>query len=223
MMMSRKEGSCGDGLIERALDEVCEPALMPTGNLPYRCDSVTCRYVSISCGDGHLDLGEACDSGKLNSDLPGSPCRSDCNAPRCGDGIRDPGETCDDGNMLDGDSCPGTCGSTSLVAGVAGVNGAETIPSPGFHGTPDALGRVLGTYSLDPITGKPIYPSSPSTPGTQALPWQLPLASMQQTATGHAPVGDTGPAAVAVIAAGAASGVAWMRRKRRNTTAGLQS
>ena len=210
-----EEGSCGDGFIERALDEACEPILMPTGDLPYRCDSVTCRYVSISCGDGHMDLGEACDMGTLNSDLPGSPCRSDCNAPRCGDGIHDLSETCDDGNMLDGDSCPWNCGSARVIAGMSEVAGLSGLISfPGFHGTPDAMGRVLGSYSLDPITGEPYYPT---VPGTQVLPWQLPLASVQQTATSRAPIGDTGPAAVAVIAAGAASGVAWMRRKRRGT------
>ncbi|TSC99396.1 MAG: hypothetical protein Greene101449_660 [Candidatus Peregrinibacteria bacterium Greene1014_49] len=226
------QGSCGDGLIQRALDEACEPALMPTSTLPYRCDSITCRYVSISCGDNHLDLGEACDSGKLNADLPGSPCRSDCNAPRCGDGIRDPDETCDDGNMLDSDICPSTCGSTSLIAGVSEVAGMN-IPFPGFHGTPDALGRVLGSYSLDPITGEPIHPTYPSVPGTQVLPWQLPLASVQQTATGRAPAGGCwsrswfflGSSATESTSLEVMSGVeglgllrgAWMWRKRKRT------
>jgi hypothetical protein len=35
-------------------------------------------------------------------------------------------------------------------------------------------------------------------------------------ATSHPPAGDTGPAAVAVIASGAGAGLAWVRRKRRN-------
>jgi cysteine-rich repeat protein len=208
-----EKGSCGDGIVQRALDEVCEPALMPWGTLPYRCDPVTCRYVSISCGDGHLDLGEACDAGAKNADLPDSVCRSDCSAPRCGDGIRDKAEACDDGNRLDGDGCPGDCGSATVVAGLAEAPGA--ILFPGQHGTPDALGRVLGTYNLDALTGKP-YPAAP---GTQGLPWRFPLASVQPVTTPRAPVGDTGPAAVAVIAAGAASGVAWMRRKRKEEKA----
>jgi hypothetical protein len=35
-------------------------------------------------------------------------------------------------------------------------------------------------------------------------------------ATSHPPAGDTGPAAVSLVAAGAASGIAYMRRKRRS-------
>ena len=46
----------------------------------------------------------------------------------------------------------------------------------------------------------------------QPLPYQLPLPL---AATRQAPVGDTGPAALAVMAAGAAAGVGWVRKRRR--------
>ena len=55
----------------------------------------------------------------------------------------------------------------------------------------------------------------PSQNTTQPLPFQLPLANLQPLIQSKGPVGDTGPAAVAVIGAGAASGIAYVRRKRR--------
>ena len=63
--------------------------------------------VLATCGDGQLDLGEACDDG---SDAPGDACPSDCSEP-CGNGRLELGEVCDDGNLRDGDGCASTCQS----------------------------------------------------------------------------------------------------------------
>ena len=42
------------------------------------------------------------------------------------------------------------------------------------------------------------------------------LGQIQPITTSHPAAGDTGPAAVSLVAAGAASGIAYIRRKRRS-------
>jgi len=58
------------------------------------------------CGDGTVNLGEACDDGDL---LNGDGCDSNCTPTACGNGIITVGEECDDGNAANGDSCSSTC------------------------------------------------------------------------------------------------------------------
>jgi hypothetical protein len=41
------------------------------------------------------------------------------------------------------------------------------------------------------------------------------MAQLQPLIQSQAPIGDTGPAAVAVVASGMAAGMGWMRRKRK--------
>lgn len=63
--------------------------------------------ILVTCGNGRIDPGEACDDGNNRS---GDGCPADCSAP-CGDGVRDPDEACDDGNTNDGDGCSADCKS----------------------------------------------------------------------------------------------------------------
>ena len=49
----------------------------------------------LTCGDGTLDLGEACDDGNATD---GDDCDSNCTLTACGNGIVTAGEACDDGN-----------------------------------------------------------------------------------------------------------------------------
>ncbi|OGJ60618.1 hypothetical protein A3C37_00115 [Candidatus Peribacteria bacterium RIFCSPHIGHO2_02_FULL_53_20] len=58
-----------------------------------------------------------------------------------------------------------------------------------------------------------IVPVDPNNPNNN--PW----ASLQPIALSRPPAGDTGPAAIVVIAAGAGSGLAWVKRKRRKGSA----
>lgn len=67
--------------------------------------------ILLTCGNGRLDAGEACDDTNTRS---GDGCPADCTAP-CGDGVRDPGEVCDDGNTNDGDGCAGDCRSIDSI------------------------------------------------------------------------------------------------------------
>ena len=154
--------------------------------------------MSLSCGDGKIDAGEECDDGAdRNKDIHGSRCRSDCSRARCADRIRDPAEACDDGNLLNGDGCSDLC---QREAGAA----PNIIAFPG------------GNFGVAGISAQYPFPGI-ATP--QPLPWQLPLASLQPLTTSRAPVGDTGPAAVAVIAAGAAAGWSVVRRRIRRSDA----
>lgn len=90
--------TCGSG-------EVCPPGR--------QCAAVGDDRICIlvTCGNGRLDPGEACDDNNTRS---GDGCPADCTAP-CGDGVRDPGEVCDDGNTNDGDGCAGDCTSVDSI------------------------------------------------------------------------------------------------------------
>lgn len=69
-----------------------------------------------SCGDGAVDVGEACDDGNL---IDGDDCDSNCTPPICGNGILDAGETCDDGNPWSTDACREDCTPWRCGDGVA--------------------------------------------------------------------------------------------------------
>jgi len=57
------------------------------------------------CGNGVIELGEACDDGPDNSIF----CCYRCRVPFCGDSIVQCGEACDDGNLTDDDGCSNLC------------------------------------------------------------------------------------------------------------------
>ena len=124
--------ACGDTFVQPGAGEQCDP---PNGTT---C-SATCQNIPLTCGNGIVQPGEACDDGNLdNTDactnacaLPacgdtfvqpgageqcdppdgGVTCDAACQivAPVCGNGIVQPGEQCDDGNLHSGDGCSATC------------------------------------------------------------------------------------------------------------------
>ena len=193
-------GICGDGIIQTLLGEQCEDSLHDKA-LSYECRS--CRFFSVMCGDGKVDPGEECDTGANNSDVPDADCRLDCGLPRCGDGVNDTAEECDDGNRVSGDGC-GTFCTVETQALADSTRGT-------FDGT--------GIGNKWPIGAVPdVVPSQfgfPQFPTGQPLPYQLPLAQLRPFVQSQGPAGDTGPAAVAVIGAGAAAGLSWVRRRRK--------
>ena len=191
-------GICGDGIVQRLLGEQCEQVSHDPA-LPYGC--LRCLFASQSCGDGVLDAGEECDNGPLNSTSPDADCRPDCHTYRCGDGILDSSEICDDGNRLSGDGCDRFCKRESTL--VAGDRQQVDF-------TATALGDITTQYQ--PAAQQFGFPQFPT---MQQLPYQLPLAQLQPLIQNQGPIGDTGPAAVAVIGAGAAAGFGWVKRKRR--------
>jgi cysteine-rich repeat protein len=86
-----------------------------------------------SCGDGIVDIGEACDDGNKD-DTDG--CLSTCALARCGDGKVQAGvEQCDDGNADSSDGCveckPAVCGDGFVQAGVEQCDDGNANSSDG--------------------------------------------------------------------------------------------
>jgi cysteine-rich repeat protein len=96
---------CGDGVVRFGV-ELCDNG---ASNGPGGC-ALDCQSFD-SCGNGTLELGEACDDGNdITSDACPSGPNGTCQAARCGDGYLQVGiEECDDGNNTDGDGCSATC------------------------------------------------------------------------------------------------------------------
>ena len=130
---------CGPG-------EVCDPGLA--------CALGVCGPAP-KCGDGKLDLGEACDDGVNNGNS--AACKLDCSTQVCGDSFVGPGEQCDDGNQVNGNGCEKTCVKTPVPAKDA----------CGFDS--DGVGFQID-YSNANTVSKPTYTYSP-TPGWGEAQW----------------------------------------------------
>jgi CSLREA domain-containing protein len=94
-----EEEVCGDGIIQIALGEECEP---PSSG---SCDD---DCLLTACGDGAVQAPEECDDG---NNTTGDGCTGICQEEVCGDGIVSSllGEECDDGNTSAGDGCDDAC------------------------------------------------------------------------------------------------------------------
>jgi cysteine-rich repeat protein len=198
-------GICGDGIVQTLLGEQCEGSTHDS-SLPYNCSN--CRFLSMSCGDRTVDAGEECDDGPLNSSSPDALCRPDCSLSRCGDRVLDSAELCDDGNHQNGDGCDRFC-RIEVEEPDTLVAAAETTVE-----FPDAPPQAPATQ----VQGQTYQQQQfgfPQFPNYQQLPYQLPLASLQPLIQAQGPIGDTGPAAVAVGVSGIAAGWSFMRRKKK--------
>jgi cysteine-rich repeat protein len=120
--------TCGNGVVDAAIGESCEPNASNERWCRANC-------VNVTCGDGVLDsdVFEQCDEGKNNSAAPNATCRPNCQYRRCGDGIQDSDEACDDGNQYDRDGCSHDCKSREICGnGYADLRVGETCDDGNF-------------------------------------------------------------------------------------------
>lgn len=219
---------CGDGQVDPG--ETCDNGDLnkSPGNMGASCacaeDDPRCKKsfevswsmscVWAKCGDGVVNnlavfqgrtvnydlVHEQCDDGPANG-LPGNPCSKTCQivlaqaAPVtfCGNGKVELGEQCDDG-LLNGKTVS-ICTTECSIVRTTGAGNDFDPPTlnPGDSASID-LPLLPGQF-IDPRTGTV-------------------QTSLTHIATSNPPAGQTGPAALGVMAFGAAAGWAWMRRKK---------
>lgn len=179
-----------------------------------QCASSECTNgrCAPACGNGEIDRGEQCDAGSQNSDILSDQCRKNCLRPQCGDGVQDAGEQCDDGNVIDTDGCTGQCRAVQV----------QSIMGSGGSGSPCAGNTQCASGICQSGACEGMPPGASCITGAQCVSGSCNSGACSPTETqvanltgGHAPAGETGPAAVAVMGAGAAAGWAWMKRRRR--------
>jgi fibro-slime domain-containing protein len=119
---------CGDGKVDSAYGEECEPSIDPN------CTDA-CRNPG-GCGDGKIQPPEKCDDGAMFNTGEYGGCAPSCIlAPNCGDGIKNGPEECDDGTN---DGTYGTCTPQCKLAPHCGdgtINGPEECD----HGAQNGL------------------------------------------------------------------------------------
>ena len=120
---------------------------------------------------------------------------------------------CDGGNRVNGDNCDRFClvedGETGVTV-IAAEQNQQTGTQVAAQFSQQQQFQNQQQWQQQQF-GFPQYPNY------QQLPYQLPLAQLQPLIQGKGPVGDTGPAAVAVAASGMAAGIGWMRRKKESS------
>ncbi len=193
------------------------------------------------CGNGKQEDGEECDDRNMR-DFDG--CSADCllETGYCGDGIVQQllGEQCEQSTVPAGltYTCDGRCHFLSSLCGNGTVDpgeqcdlGTQNSDSPnaacrtncGYGRCGDGIVDVLAEFCDDGNRRKGDGCSDNCTlehgaNGGQVFTLDSGYGNAQVallTAESHAPVGQTGPASAIVMAAGAAAGMGYMRRKRR--------
>jgi cysteine-rich repeat protein len=210
---------CGDRVVDRG--EVCDDGNLLLGD---GCTS-TCVWESIDaiqprCGDGRTQSGEQCDDGNL---IGGDGCSAVCQVEFvlgsleelnpvlvaggivCGDGVLLAPEECDDGNPDPGDGCSPLCRNELPVCGNGKLEAGEQCDD----GNPF---DIDGCNALCQVVALP-KPAAPPPLIAQVIPFPMPPSYSYVPV--RAPIGDTGPAAIAIMASGAAAGVGWMRRRKK--------
>jgi cysteine-rich repeat protein len=121
---------------------------------PNPCGLTYCTP-ALLCGNGVLDMGEACDDGNYVS---GDGCSQDCRSTEvCGNGYLDVGEQCDDGNTIDGDGCAASCHDPSCGNAVLDMgevcDDGNNVSGDGCRAD-CASNEVCGNGIVDTVSGE---------------------------------------------------------------------
>ena len=210
---------CGDRVIDRS--ESCDDGNIAAGDgCTAYCTWETIAAIQPRCGDGRIQTGEQCDDGNSRG---GDGCSIACQAEFvlgvaaqldpvlvaggviCGDGVLVEPEECDDGNPEPGDGCSPLCNIEPAVCGNGVFEPGEQCDD----------GNTLDTDGCN-AQCQTVAPPKPAAPLAQIIPMPILEPPPYMYPPLRALVGKTGPAAIAVMASGAAAGVGWLRRKRRS-------
>lgn len=221
--------TCGDGVTDKG--ETCDDGNTIHGDgCSGSCVWETIDVIQPWCGDQRMQGSEQCDDGNVTG---GDGCSAACQVEFvlgvreevnpvlvaggiiCGDGVLLEPEECDDGNPEPGDGCSPLCKKEMSLCGNGIIEAGEECDPPGRGRTDDGSGDDVDTCSAlcRTIVPKPAAPPPPLPPPAVAQVISQPVA--YSFIPMRAPIGDTGPAAIAVMASGAAAGVGWMRRRRK--------
>ncbi len=156
----------------------------------------------------HLCINNVCHSCTQNDQCTSRQCVNGACVSLCGNGALDAGEECDQGasnSDVIADRCRTGCRNARCGDGIADQNeqcdDGNVVSSDGC----DRLCRIeVREVVLD-------LPWSTLTAGNAGE-----IGAAGDIARAHAPAGETGPGAIAVMAGGAAAGWAWMRRRRKS-------
>lgn len=207
---------CGDRIVDRG--EVCDDGNTQAGDgCTVACAWETIDAIQPRCGDGRIQGSEQCDDANM---IGGDGCSISCQAEFvlgfrdelnpvliaggivCGDGVLTAPEECDDGNPEPGDGCSPLCQKELPVCGNARFEPGEQCDD-GNRDDADGCNTQCKTVA-------PPKPAAPLV--AQVIP---PAPISYSYIPIPAPIADTGPAAIAIMASGAAAGVGWMRRRRK--------
>lgn len=201
------DNDCGKGIL--CIGGICTEPCRANTDCRAGASCIEGRCIErIVCGDGIVQTGEECDQGPGNSNIVANRCRLNCRFAVLGDGVVDSGEECDDGNRADGDGCSAegrserVASGTQIAPAVSGLLDGSIAGGGGF-----GFGGTYATGLPDGYVG--VLPASLLPP--------LPATLIGGVAHGGAPVAnpETGPAAILLMASGAAGGLAWVRRRKR--------
>ncbi len=229
---------CESGLCR---GEVCAPcnvhAECGDGHLCYarRCIATPVmgnglREPGEVCDDGNTADGDGCSSrGQLENGQNGCSVDGDCASGRCAEGTCAPcgsNEECSSALCVGG-VCGNLCGNAFVDPGEECDRGPENSDFQPNQCRTDCRNPRCG----DSITDKTEQCDDGNIADSdgcdsacrievRTVTIDLPLTPFRkqtagEIARGHAPAGQTGPAAIAVMAAGGAAGWAWVRRRRK--------
>jgi cysteine-rich repeat protein len=117
--------ACGDGVVHNGV-ESCDDGNTVTEECEYGVEAcMVCGETCVElagavrfCGDGEIDVEEACDDG---NDQETDECTNFCLPAICGDGLVNAGvEECDDGNRVNTDLCTNFCEAAACGDGFVG-------------------------------------------------------------------------------------------------------